>query len=99
MGKQPSRDNHATLDHLFERYFGKRDNSVRGERTVLACHKCNHDRGDAYARKLNTELGPDRARMRAEMGHTIKNSIISWKRLLNYQPLNLGAIIDANALT
>ena len=90
----------ATLDHLFERSFGKRDMSVvtPGSRTVLACIKCNLRRGDEHGRKLNASLSLERTRLRSQTGHHIKRSF-SWLRFLRYEPLELGTIMDAGNLT
>jgi len=54
---QPLPDNFATLDHLYQAKDPRRIEAFRkGERQiVLACSKCNFDRGKEYERKLQNQ--------------------------------------------
>jgi hypothetical protein len=42
--KGPTKNNHATIDHLYSRADGPRPSNTRNT-LVLACFKCNHERG------------------------------------------------------
>lgn len=50
--------NLATIDHLRDRYDPTRQEPMRGRpevRRVLACWKCNHERGEARTRAMPIE--------------------------------------------
>jgi hypothetical protein len=97
VGYSPKRDNDATLDHLFERLIdGKRDTSFSGQRTVLACRKCNNRRGVQHGHMLDAMRGKDKCRRNAQLGHLIKRAC-SWVNVVSYQPLDLGKVMDMGA--
>ena len=58
-------DNLATIEHLDDRFSDKRGTYVNTPRTVLACSKCNRDRGRAEEEKQ----GVEELRQRAKNGH------------------------------
>ena len=46
----------ATLDHLFPKYHPLKGKTIRGEEvTVLACYKCNNERGNTYMQEKKLE--------------------------------------------
>jgi hypothetical protein len=54
-------DDAATLDHLFDRFDPRRHMPPQGQkRYVMACHRCNHDRGTARQRASQAgQIQPD----------------------------------------
>jgi 5-methylcytosine-specific restriction endonuclease McrA len=52
----PPRDDESTLDHLHSRYSAKRGRVANGEQMiVLACWRCNNDRGRDEERAVPLE--------------------------------------------
>lgn len=52
-------NNFATIEHLIDRYDQKNRQKIkkgRGKNLVLACYKCNHDRGERRTKEMDQDL-------------------------------------------
>lgn len=62
--KEPLSDNVATLEHLDDKFNDKRGTFHHVKRVVLACNKCNHEKG----KKNMMDQGIEELRRRAKSG-------------------------------
>lgn len=91
---QSNKANLATIDHLRSRYNSSRQEPSKNkeERTVLACHKCNNERGDAETALLSIEdlrrrsgrypdQHPEKASIKALEPKHLEPNTGGWKRI------------------